>query len=37
MTSLYLTGLVVGFGLGLIVSGTGLLMYLVYYNRRYDE
>jgi len=37
MSSLYLTGLIVGLGLGFMLSGLGLLIYLVYFNRSFNE
>jgi hypothetical protein len=33
MISLYITGLVVGFGLGLMFSGIGLIIYLEHFNK----
>ena len=31
--SLYITGLVVGIGLGLMIAGLGLLIYLEHFNK----
>lgn len=33
MSSLYITGLVVGFGLGMMISAIGLLIYLEYFSK----
>ena len=32
MSSLYITGLIVGLGLGLMIAGIGLLIWLEYFN-----
>lgn len=37
MNSLYITGLIVGFGLGLMFSGLGLLIYLEYFSRSIND
>ena len=33
MMELYITGLVVGFGLGMMISAIGLLIYLEYFSK----
>jgi|TARA_R110000824_G_scaffold389172_1_gene585141 hypothetical protein len=33
MMDLYITGLVVGVGLGMIITASGLLVYLEYFNK----
>ena len=33
MMDLYITGLVVGFGLGMMISAIGLLIYLEYFSK----